>query len=77
MESKVNAGSDISIEEERARIFLGISISDYSKLVGGTMWSHLTDFYYGNITCKADVIVLYQLINKQDSLIEKKMMGGK
>lgn len=75
LDSKINAGSDLSIEEERARIYLGISIADYAQMVGGSMWSHLSPFYFGNITCKADAIAYYQIITKQDSLIEQRLMG--
>ena len=68
IESKVNIALTSPLEEEKARIFCGLTLAEYSGLVGGRRWGKLSKNHFGNIVCKADVLVIYRMLSGSESV---------
>lgn len=44
-------------------MYLGISFETYNNMVGGRRWAHLSPYAWGNIICKADVLIAYRMLD--------------
>lgn len=59
-----------TLEEEKARQWLGIPLDIYNNMVGGRRWAYLSPYSFGAIICKADVLVSYRELSSIEPVIE-------
>lgn len=65
--NSIPAQQNLDLMGERARIYCGISLSEYQALPGTLDWAEEGE---AGIVCKCDVIAVWLVANQLDSVIE-------